>query len=525
VREKARKSWTCVVIVSLLICGCLLALLPHQMTLAQGTSWSEPVLLSTKTYSPWFPDIAVDADGRIHVVYDTGDVTIGPGEVVPGVMYTVFQNGTWSEPNDLILGSTGNIFRPAVAVDQLGNLHLTCRGGGGKIYHWQAPVNAGYSARNWRQHILDDGVTYMSDVAVDSKNVVHVVYEKWVTFEKPLVTQDGREIVGLSDIFYRRSADSGRTWSAPVNLSRTPEVGSHRVQIKVDARDIIHVTWDEGWDRFSLYDEPHEGMYIRSTDGGASWSEPIIFPQPEDTNAQMAAASDNRGGVLVVWRPTTIDRIFYSWSTDDGVTWSEPQEVPGLYARSYNDTPFDAYDMGTDSTGHIHLVAVGRSRLPESRADLVPLGVYHLVWDGQSWSKIEPVAMYTEDEGFPEYPKLTISEGNQLHVVWFVRDEQFGGEHYRIFYSHAASIAPHQTPVPTSTPTFTPTPTATPLPMPTNTPIPTLPPDTTGIPEGLYTENDEVGYLALGVAPVILIGAVIAAVKLGWLRRLFHIHR
>jgi len=523
VREKARKSWTCGVIVSLLICGCLLALLPHQPILAQGTGWSEPVLLSTNTVWSWFPDVAVDADGRIHVVYDS-NVPVGQGESVPGVVYTVFQNGVWSEPNDLHVGGQGNIFRVAIATDHLGNLHMTCKqaGAASKLYYWQAPAAAGYSARSWNRHVLDDGLIYISDVAVDSKNVIHVVYDKWVSLEEPLITEQGQEVTALADIFYRRSADGGHTWSVPVNLSRTPGVGSYRAQLQIDAQDVIHVTWNEGWDRWALYDAPREGIYIHSTDGGMSWSEPAIFSWPENTNAQMAAASDDRGGVLVVWRPTTIDRIFYSWSTDNGVTWSEPQEIPGLYARAYNDTVFDAYDMGTDSAGHIHLVAVGRSRLPENRGDRVPLGVYHLMWDGESWSEPRPIAVYTEYEDFPEYPKLAISEGNQLHVVWFVREQQFGGEHYRIFYSHAESAAPRQTPVPTPTPTATPAPTATPLPAPTNTPIPTLPPDSTGIPAGLYTENDEVGYLALGVAPVILIGAVIAAVKLGWIRRLFH---
>ena len=517
-KERSRVSWIWGMITSLLVSASLLALLSYRVTLAQGTGWSEPVLLSTKTYHPWFPDIAVDADGRIHVVYDTGDVPISQGEALPGVMYTVFQDDVWSEPNDLILGKAGNIFRPAIAVDRLGYLHMVHSG----VWYRRAPVTAARSAASWSKHVLDDGVTYMSDVAVDSRGAIHVVYEKWVFGDEPILAGTGREI-GLADIFYRRSNDGGRTWTPPLNLSNTTKVGSYRVQIKVDAHDVIHVTWDEGWDRRSLWGEPQEGMYTSSADGGQTWSDPVVFSQPENTNAQIAAASDNQGGVLVVWRSTTIDRVFYSWSTDNGITWSEPREIPGLYARSYNDTPFDAYDMDTDSAGRIHLVAVGRSRLPESRGDRVPLGVYHLMWDGESWSEIEPIAIYTEDSGFPEYPKLAISEGNQLHVVWFVRDQQFGGEHYRIFYSHAESATPRQTPAPTPTLTPTATPTTTPVPPPTTTPLPTLDPATTGLPDGLYTENDEIGQLLLASSPVIVLIGMVAAVKLGWIRRLWSI--
>jgi hypothetical protein len=154
-------------------------------------------------------------------------------------------------------------------------------------------------------------------------------------------------------------------------------------------------------------------------------------------------------------------------------------------------------------------------RLPASRADPVPLGVYHLVWDGVSWSAPDPIAVYTEDEGFPEYPKIVVSEGNKLHVVWFVRDERYrAGEYLNVLYSSGLSAAPHHTPVPVPTPTSTPLPTPTPLPPPTSTPFPTLVPGTSQPPRGLYTENDEVGQLVLALSPVILVVVVIAVVRL-----------
>jgi len=489
----------------------------NAIALAQAGAWSEPVLLSTKTHLPWFPDIAVDSDTRIHVVYDTRDIPVGGGRVLPGVMYTVCRDGAWSEPNELILGDTGNIFRPALTVDHLGRAHVT-RSKGGVWYH-QASADAAYSAGEWYRHVLDGGVAYMSDVAVDSKGTIHVAYETWVSLEEPITRTLGTDVIGLADVFYRRSDNGGRTWTVPLNLSRTPRVGSYRVQLKIDARDVIHVTWDEGWDRWALYGEPREGIYIYSMDGGQSWSEPVVFSQPENTNAQTAAASDNQGGVLVMWRTTSLDNLFYAWSTDRGQTMSPPEEIPGLYTRSYDNTSFDAYDMATDSAGHIHLVAVGHSRLPEVRGERIPLGVYHLVWDGASWSAPDPIAVYAEDEGFPEYPKIVVSEGNKLHAVWFVRDQQFGGEHYQILYSSSLSAAPHQTPMPIPTPTPTPLPTSTPLPPPTSTPFPTLIPGTSQPPEGLYTENDEVGQLAVALSPIALLVLAIAAVKLRWWRR------
>lgn len=484
--------------------------------------WSEPILISTNPPHSWFPDIAVDGDGRIHVVYDAADVPLGGDMVMPGVMYTVCEDGVWSAPNDLHVGTgLGNIFRPAVGVDWLGNVHMTHSAGG--MWYYRARVDSAWSAAAWTPHILDNSATYMSDVAVDSHGAIHAAYEKWVLLDEPITRTYDSEVGGITDlfvtgltnIFYRRSSDGGRTWSAPLNLSQNKEVGSFRVQIKVDRNDVLHVTWDEGWDRLSAYGEPRESVYIRSTDGGQSWSEPAVFSQPENTNAQIASGSDGRGGVMVVWRATSIDNLFYAWSTDGGQTWPPPDRIPGLYARTYRDTDFDAYDMATDSADRIHLVAVGRLRLPANRTEPVPLGVYHLVWDGVSWSAPDPIAVYTEDEGFPEYPKIVVSEGNKLHVVWFVRDERYrAGEYLHVLYSSGLSAAPHHTPVPVPAPTSTPLPTPTPLPPPTSTPFPTVVPGTSQPPRGLYTENDEVGQLALALSPVILVVMIIAAVRL-----------
>lgn len=497
--------------------------------LAQNSGWREPVLISDAELRSWFPDITVDVTGRVHVIYDGAQPVseeLSEDRILPAVMYTVWEEEAgWRQPNDLHLGRRGNIFRPAIAADRSGYLHVIAKrtGAVSELDYRRASAEAGYSAQSWSRHVLDRGGIYMSDVAVDSHGRIHVVYEKWVPFEEPLITEDGDRVTELSDVFYRRSVDHGKTWTEPVNLSRSPRVGSYRVQISVDGSDVIHVTWDEGFDRWALYGTPRSGRYISSVDGGQTWTAPAYFYGPERTNAQTAAASDNRGSVLVVWRATSIDRVYYAWSADGGASWSDEQPIPGFMARQYNDTIFDAYDLAADSAGNIHLVAVGGRALasPEEAAD-VPLGVYHLVWDGETWSEPEPVQVYEVDSGFPEYPKLAISEGNQLHLAWFLRDQQFGGNQaiYRIFYSRSQSDAPRQPLEPTLTPTPTSTPTSAPTPSPTAIPWPTLEAPSSDTPSGLYTDRDETLRLFTALLPVGVLLLVFWGARRGWFRRL-----
>jgi len=484
---------------------------------AQGGTWDRPTLLSTNSGWSWFPDVVVDYAGRVHVFYDSSLPATERREGVTTVMYTVEQGGVWSEPNDVLTGR--DIFRVAAAIDPLGNIHIVRRHMG--MWHHMAPLDDAGSAASWNRHLLDQGVLYMCDVVVDRENVIHVVYERWVMLDEPIVVErvgGDRTIYGLSDIYYRRSADGGRIWSPSVNLSKSPRVGSYRVQMTLDANDVIHVTWDEGWDRWSEYDEPREGVYIRSTDGGNTWSRPTVFFAPERTNAQTAMGTDNQGHILVVWRATTRAQLYYARSSDGGGSWSALRDISGIYARPYNDTPFDAYQMATDSAGKIHLVVVGSVRLPRVPNERVPLGVYHLVWDGTRWSDPEQIAVYTPEVGFPEYPRLAIGKGNQLHVVWFVRDRLFGTDEMDVFYSRLESDAPRVT---VALPlTLTPTPRVIPSPTPVPSAMaPTLALTAAGLPSGLYTEMDDVLRLALAVAPIAIVVLLLIAVRLGWIRR------
>jgi hypothetical protein len=472
---------------------------------AQTGSWTKPINISQTSNASWFPDLAVDSTGNVHVIWCETTPLEGGGHREQ-VFYSMSDGQIWSAPNDIVPPSS-DIIRNAITTDAFGNLHLLFGGSVYRtlsIYHMQASLDSGWSATSWSApHLVSvNGNSYMADIAVDSKGVIHAIFD-----DRGDLLSD--TCPGCADIFYRRSSDGGRTWSYPINLSRSP-TGSSRAQIEIDSSDAIHVAWDEGWDKLSGQGEPAFSTYTSSLDGGESWSSPTSFSYPEGTNAQLSVSGDGQGGVVVVWRATSRPEIYYALSSDNGASWSPPMVIPDIFARPWT-IPFDMYDMATDSGGHIHLVVVGRLSLEEDR-----LGVYHLEWNGTSWSP--PTAIY-RGAGFPEYPKIVISEGNKLHVAWFVRDDLWEVGNYEIWYSSSQSASPAQTPVPP--PTSTPTPTATPAATatPTATPYPTLAPGATALPDGLYTESDDLLQLLVGLVPVLVLVAAIFAIRFGWVRR------
>ncbi|MCH8880447.1 MAG: VCBS repeat-containing protein [Planctomycetes bacterium] len=111
--------------------------------------------------------------------------------------------------------------------------------------------------------------------------------------------------------------------------------------------------------------DPLDVMFIRSTDGGQTWSPPLrINDDPPGTNAwqwfgTMSVAPNGR--IDVVWNDTrnsgvaNLSELFYSFSTDEGVTWStnipvSPQFDSHVGWPNQNKIG-DYYDMISDSFG------------------------------------------------------------------------------------------------------------------------------------------------------------------------------
>jgi hypothetical protein len=177
-----------------------------------------------------------------------------------------------------------------------------------------------------------------------------------------------------------------------------------------------------------------------------------VITYPDSTVAQLTVGSNGQGGVMLVWRAASRDELFYQWSTDNGHSWGAPSTIPRVFARPWSN-PFGMYDMATDSAGHIHLLVIGR----ESQEKDALQGVYHLVWDGDYWSVSERI--FASSELYPEYPKIVVYEGNQLHAAWFTREGSVWDQdvNREVWYSRGQSPAPHQVVTPLTHP-YTPPP-------------------------------------------------------------------
>jgi hypothetical protein len=478
------------------------------------------VQLSSSDTASWFPDVATDQTGRVHVVWSSGfRLKDDENRGYDTVMYTSSEDGVkWENVVDRVafLQTAGSeATRPTLSVDRHGTLHLTCRFT--EVYYSNVPAQFALNAAAWlpKRQISSGQVAYFSRLVVDSLDRLHLIYTENVP---------NPDCPICFHLFYRYSDNNGLSWSSLSDVSKLP-TGAAKPQILIDGEDNLHVVWVAGQGgSYGQLSGPTTVKYSASYNRGKTWTAPTEFVIPGGEADHITIGLDGRNQLVVVWSAKIDKLVYYQISNDQGRSWSPPRAIPGILAGSV--TILDDYAMASDSNDQIHLVLVGRTSKNQPSLDIL-----HITWNGSSWSLPEVVTTLTGD--VPEWPRVAVGSGNQLHVVWFVRGKDYVFKSdsidakYQIWYARGSSDATAIAPLPWPTPTPTPTPvekiilpnlTPTPKPSPTVTPTLDASAAQLVVPGGaagsIYTDNDEAVLLLSSLIPAILIIGVVVIIVL-----------
>jgi hypothetical protein len=160
-------------------------------------------------------------------------------------------------------------------------------------------------------------VSIDASVAFDARGTAYLVYIGFDEIGNVATTRQGEYVA--------RSTDGGRTWSAPVCLVERAEgdpVFEHMPYVCA----VGHTTFAQ-WDR-ALADGTGTNVTVRSTDGGASWSEPALLGT-RAARMTMGAASDGTIYLLhAAYEGGSWDATSLFVSRDGGLSFDDPLPAP-----------------------------------------------------------------------------------------------------------------------------------------------------------------------------------------------------
>lgn len=205
-----------------------------------------------------------------------------------------------------------------------------------------------------------------------------------------VVWYDGR--IGPPRIFYKRSLDNGTTWESDVCLTPAVGVGYHPSVAVYDA--IVHVAWTDMSAGPQIY-------HTRSLDNGTTWEAARnITPASPAAGKNLASIAVSGSIVHVTWMDTrSAPQIYYTRSLDSGVTWETDRSI----------TPAPSQFASVAASGSIvHVVYA------DFRSENIPRIYYTRSLDnGMNWETAVPLA-----GSFASwYPSVAVA-GSHVLAVW-----------------------------------------------------------------------------------------------------------
>jgi hypothetical protein len=262
----------------------------------------------------------------------------------------------------------------------------------------------------------DDGMSWSATTALNSDAAVDGTTNDIL----PRVATDGGGVWvavwrrASSGVMTSRSTDNGATWSAPVSA------GTFGAGDDTWALEAAGGTWLAVFtsldDLGGTIGSDPDIFSVRSTDGGVTWSTPVVVNSDAVTDgssseSDVKIAGDGGGTWITTWTEGVL--VYATTSTDDGITWSP---VTTVYAGTPGETA-DRADVATDGLGR-WVIAWSRDETPALTSDK---DVFLTLSDdaGTTWSSPIKLTDIDEDESGSAGAPSIATDGLGTWVVAF----------------------------------------------------------------------------------------------------------
>lgn len=261
-----------------------------------GATFSSPMTLSTNTGGSVSPQIAVDVNGNVNVVWEddsgaSSDISFSRSSD---------HGATFSAPKSLSL-NVGNSTSAQLAVDLNGNVTVAWENdspGNFDIFVSRS-TDGGQNFSTPKNLSNSPGLSRTPQIAVDLGGNINVLWA------------DNAPPNSSTDIFFSRSGNGGATFSAPQNISNSAGFSANP-SLAVDSGGNINLVWEDSTPG------NRDIFFSQSLDAGATFSAPQNLSNNAGLSSVPLIVADKNGDLNVVWQDATpgVSQIFFSRFTN-----------------------------------------------------------------------------------------------------------------------------------------------------------------------------------------------------------------
>jgi hypothetical protein len=366
-----------------------------------------------------FPAIDVDVNDNLYLMMSVATAPASEHRPHSQIFFTMSHDsgGTWDNlPQTRNLSSSpGEAFGPSMAVHRNGKLRVYVSYHDNSNGTTQAYLISSKKKTKFRAPLNltpdNNGGAFAPRVALDSGEAVNIVWADTQT--------------GSGKVVFVRSTDLGLTFNEPLEVSRSSG-SAFDPEIAVDSNDWINVAWQDTAPGTSVI------MFSRSTDGGLTFSEPRQVSTGTGSATEATIATDSTGRISVAWVDDSEGpaQAYYARSTDSGASFSDPINVANFrkgdihkpVVVAFQDTVYVAFQNG-DLFGEEFIknrqVYVAKS---------TDAGVH--------FEEAAQVSNANNNKGRAHSPAMVVDSRGTLHMVW-IDASVVGNDEGLIFYSNS----------------------------------------------------------------------------------------
>lgn len=414
--------------------------------------FSAPINVSNNAGNSQFPQIAVDAQGNINLVW----LDNSPGNFSVFFSQSSDSGVTFSRPLNLSNNPGGPALFPQMGVDSGGDIYVAwfdSNSGNASIFFsrstdggatFSTPVSASAVAGPVLLAVDPTGKVYVAWARNDSSGVARLVFsrslDRGATFTSPLAISNASvtaipgaialdasgninvawtEAVppqGLSNVYFSRSTDSGASFSSPSPVTNSSGPMFRVAGLTVDRLGSIHVLWT------STSGGQTDAYLSHSSDGGTAFIAENFQSGVSDAAQSPQLAADSHGGINVLWHAgDTNPSVNLAHSVDEGATFST-QTVAG----SDFSNPSSPW-IAADAIGNID-VLWSQSSSPTVQGGLM---FARSANSGQTFSAHQQVSTVGGQN-----VTATVDSGGNIYAVWSQLVSNGNGD---IFFSRSTT--------------------------------------------------------------------------------------